>query len=751
MRLILALVLVLVAGLVGWFAGVGLGPDVERLLPSMGSDTVDTAVTGSTAATEGPPIRRVPQPIRVILGQNEAVAPEAPTDLTEPAAPEPAPAPATAPVRTITTTTGPEVDESALRYFARTGDKRRLDAEIARLRALYPDWVPPADPSAPEVFVDPELDAFWQLFSEGKYAEVRSGIAERREREPDWVPPDALIELLDEADARIRLTNASNAKQWKTVIDTAAATPSLLTCAYVDVLWRVAEAFANTERVPRALDAYSYILANCNDPAERLATMQKAIDVLPEAEIGPLLVYERDGEFAAVMDTMLRRRVGITAENPDLTSSPEDLARIEALAADEANAADALLLGWYYYRHKEPGRALDWFDKARQRDPASAKAVEGYTLALIDLDRFADAETASYEWNEKSEDNLAAYLIAAVGLLATDPPLKISEPVLQRMANVIVRVKSLQGGEQLGWYAYNLGQVRTAVRWFETVRRWDPDYEPAAYGLAVARWALKDRAGVNSIIREWGDRSERIANIGKPVRAGLRGSTPVVDVVVDEVVYERPRAIEPPASAETEVVTRVAPYAEPEVEVAVVTGGGGSSGGCTTSVPTRSLSPESALRRGWCLMDLNRPAEAAIAFEIALLSTSARTREDAAYGATLANLRTGVTDRASVAASAAPMSKKRQAELNLSILTQQATAAYADGRYVEAILALDERARHAPEQTDLMMLRGWSYFKLGRYPDAKRIFSAVALTGVADAQNGLAAVQAAQSGINKRF
>ncbi len=750
MRLILALVLVVVAGAVGWLAGAGIGPEVGRLLPPAAKEVVDSGVTGSTE-TEGRPIRRVPQPIRVIAQNQTPTTPAEPTDLTEPTAaepeaPDPAPAPATAPVRTITP--GPEVDESALRYFARTGDKRRLDAEIARLRALYPDWVPPADPSAPEIFVDPELDAFWQLFSEGKYAEVRSGIAERREREPDWVPPDALIELLDEADARIRLTNASNAKQWKTVIDTAAASPSLLTCAYVDVLWRVAEAFANTERMPRALDAYAYVLANCNDPAERLATMQKAIDVLPDSEIGALLVYERDGEFAAVMDTMLRRRVGLAAENPDLTSSPDDLARIEALAADEANAADALLLGWYYYRHKEPGRALDWFDKARKRDPASVKAAEGYTLALIDLDRFADAETAGYEWNERSEDNLAAYLIAAVGLLATDPPLKIAEPVLQRMANVIVRVKSLQGGEQLGWYAYNLGQVRTAVRWFETVRRWDPDYEPAAYGLAVARWALKDRAGVNSIIREWGDRSERIANIGKPVRAELRGSTPVVDVVVDEVVYARPRAIEPPAYVETEVVTRVAPYVEPEV--AVVTGGG-SSGGCTSAVPTRSLSPESALRRGWCLMDLDRPAEAAIAFEIALLSTSAKTREDAAYGASLANLRTGVTDRASVAAAAAPMSKKRQTELTLNILSQQATAAYTDGRYVEAILALDERARHAPEQTDLMMLRGWSYFKLGRYPDARRIFSAVAMTGVADAQNGLAAVQAAQSGINKRF
>jgi tetratricopeptide (TPR) repeat protein len=486
-----------------------------------------------------------------------------------------------------------------------------------------------------------------------------------------------------------------------------------------------------------------------------VATVQKAADLLPEADFEPLLVYEREGEFGPVKDLLLRRSVGLTAENPELTSSAEDLARIEELAADETNAADALLLGWYYYRHKEPGKALEWFDKARKRDPASAKAAEGYALALIELDRFADAETAAYDWNEKSEDNLAAYLIAAVGLLATDPPLRIAEPVLQRMAAVIVRVKSLQGGEQLGWYAYNLGQVRTAARWFETVRRWDPNYEPAAYGLAVARWALKDKAGVNAIVREWGDRSERIANIGKPVRAELRGSTPVVDVVVDDVeVTRRTRVVEPSAYAETEYVeteiVEVDPYVDVEPEVAVVTGGS-RSGSCGSSVPTRSLSPESALTRGWCLMDLNRPAEAAIAFEIAMLSTSARTREDAAYGASLANLRNGVTNQAAVAASAEPQSAKRRNELNLTILSQQATAAYADGRYLEAILALDERARHAPEQTDLMLLRGWSYYQLGRYPDARRIFEAVARTGVPDALDGIAAVQAAQSGINKRF
>jgi hypothetical protein len=57
----------------------------------------------------------------------------------------------------------PAVDETALRYFARQGDTRRLNAEIARLRSLYPDWTPPADPSKGPVVPDPQLDRLWSL------------------------------------------------------------------------------------------------------------------------------------------------------------------------------------------------------------------------------------------------------------------------------------------------------------------------------------------------------------------------------------------------------------------------------------------------------------------------------------------------------------------------------------------------------------------------------------------------------------
>ena len=49
-------------------------------------------------------------------------------------------------------------------------------------------------------------------------------------------------------------------------------------------------------------------------------------------------------------------------------------------------------------------------------------------------------------------------------------------------------------------------------------------------------------------------------------------------------------------------------------------------------------------------------------------------------------------------------------------------AAYRDERFVETLIALSERARLVPEQNDLLLIRGWSYFRLGRYEDAEKVF-----------------------------
>lgn len=96
----------------------------------------------------------------------------------------------------------PQVDETALRYFARQGDTRRLNVEIARLRPLYPDWTPPENPLKPPAVVDSQLDHMSQLFGKGQFAGVRDAIAARQSVEPGWTPPQNLVDLLALADVR---------------------------------------------------------------------------------------------------------------------------------------------------------------------------------------------------------------------------------------------------------------------------------------------------------------------------------------------------------------------------------------------------------------------------------------------------------------------------------------------------------------------------------------------------------------------
>jgi cellulose synthase operon protein C len=142
-------------------------------------------------------------------------------------------------------------------------------------------------------------------------------------------------------------------------------------------------------------------------------------------------------------------------------------------------------------------------------------------------------------------------------------------------------------------------------------------------------------------------------------------------------------------------------------------------------------------------MKLDRPAEAVIAFQGALSGGSAQSRQDAAYGLSLAYLRLGLTSQAAIASTQAPLQAGRARDLNLSILTQRILTDYQSGHYAQVLIGLDTRATLAPEQTDLLMLRGWSYFHLQRFTEARRVFETLAAAGNQDAAGGVEAVREA--------
>ncbi|GLQ38747.1 hypothetical protein GCM10007908_23670 [Rhizobium albus] len=702
------------------------------------------------------------EPTGAVSPAQPFAAQEQPAPAQEPpvVAQAPAQAPASAPAADQPM---PVIDETALRYFASQGDTRRLEIEIARLRALYPQWTPPADPLAVPESVDSLLEAIWMLYSQGRFAEAREAIATRQMNDPNWEPPVDLLDRLTLAEARERLVNASNLDQYETVIRIGSSNPGLLTCSEVDVLWRVAESFAMTERQGRARDAYRYVLTNCDNTAERLATMQNAAQLLSAEMRDELLALERfdnagAGEFAPVRDNIARDALAAAGDDDSLVIDAETLARVERLARQGDGASDARLLGWYYLGNDDAQTAEELFRMALERE-AEGDAAEGLALALIALDRFADAEDIVYPYRDENVERRGVYLAAAANLLAIEPRVVLSGDVLTRIVGEVAEARNAPAAQQLGWYARAYGQHETAGQWFASALQFDPEDEASAYGLALTRFQLADTAGLAELKRLWAGRSERIVLVGTP-QAEAAPAPPSLAPAGSPSPASAPSPAPAQAAplANTEPMTTPLAYtaeqpvqqappqaasvmaAAPRPQAIQQQAPARAAGGCTQTLNPESLSPASALARGWCLMDINRPLEAAKAFEVALRGQG-DTARDAAYGQSLAYLRAGLVDEAAVAAASAPMTAERAGELQANILSERASGAFEQRRYVEALMALDQRAQIAPERNDLMVLRGYAYLNLRRYGDAERVFQAVAGTGNRDGLRGLAAVR----------
>ena len=719
---------------------------------------LDQAPDGGATAASGPAAQEQAQAPLIVPQRQPAAGDSAAPDPAAASAASAAPAPAltVAPATASPSTASgaaagaasPEVDDSALRYFLQQGDARRAQAEMQRLHRLYPNWEPPAnlfDPNAP---MPSDVQPIWDLYGAGDYAAARRAVAERQAADPTWTPPDDLVAALDQAGERQRLLNAADVEQWETVLTIADGAPSILTCDNIEVLWRVAEAFARTGKEQRAVDAETYIVEHCPGAAPKVAALQKALDFLPVARIEALLARAvdppaSDPAFDVVRLEIARRQVSAANDDPALTAPAAALTRLATAALADGGAADALLLGFYAYRHGDAQGATGWFLYALQRG-GGAKAAEGYVLAMQELGRQIEAEPVAYEWRTAGRENMAAYLTAITTALTTGDASLIEQPVLDRFSRTVAEQRSPLGAQALGWYAYNAGQPEVAADWFSASLAWHPS-EVAAYGLGLAYRSLDDGPAFQDVLRTWIAQFPRLPELyvqggaaGATALSGTSARTGTAAVTAgarrtpmsadaesilrelglsdDRVARRAPPADEAlrlvsPASDRAAMAPESGPLA---LDEAAATGAG----------PRRTQgigcggAGAGTLAAGWCLMEQDRPFEAAQAFAQA-------GGGEAAFGAALAYLRMGLTRDAALAAARAPLDATRRHQIETSLVTQVATDAYERGKFTQALEALDQRRALAPEQNDLMMLRGWSYYEMGDFISARRMFEAV--------------------------
>ena len=187
-----------------------------------------------------------------------------------------------------------EDDLRALRYYISQNETDAVSAEIRRLQAAFPGWMPPADLSQVlQTGPTTEVDAIYAHIASGDLAGARQILTDARAKFPKWIPPADMLSRLDLAESQASFDAAIAAGNAQTALRLATATPSLLRCDRINNTWQVAELQAQTGNSAGALVAYRQILAACTNVPDIVATIEKANAVASTDDLSSLIARAR--------------------------------------------------------------------------------------------------------------------------------------------------------------------------------------------------------------------------------------------------------------------------------------------------------------------------------------------------------------------------------------------------------------------------------------------------------------------------
>jgi len=199
----------------------------------------------------------------------------------------------------------PAAELRALKYYVETGDRRSASAELARLKARYPDWAPPNDltrigsgASATDGPGD-EANRVWRLIEIGNLEAARGRLDHLKAVHPDWQPPAEMEELLSLAETQAAFDGAIAAGDAPAAIAAVRANPSILRCDRVNNAWQLATMQHKTGDTGAALATYRGVLGSCTDTGVLVATLQKAHSIGTPADTRTLAEFARARRPAA--------------------------------------------------------------------------------------------------------------------------------------------------------------------------------------------------------------------------------------------------------------------------------------------------------------------------------------------------------------------------------------------------------------------------------------------------------------------
>ena len=385
------------------------------------------------------------------------------------------------------------VDETALRYYAALKQTARVEAETRRLQRLDPAWKPPADLWESRLGSADET-ALWELFAADKIDALRAAIKARQEKEPNWTLSTELENKLRRKELRNSIIAGVQSKRWGEVATAAGNWRLEIDTSDVDTLWFLAESFAQVRRGADCRKVLESILASSSDPRERIATIHKALALLPMRDAEDLI---RTGkidaagisEFDDIAIDITRARIGaFLHDTPGNEISQPELTRFQDYASGVTDPDQVALLAWYALKRNDLRQALEHFKSAIAKG-GDAVVAHGLAHTLRRLGRLRDAEEVAYAWREPSPANSILFIDVLAEQL-TQGSATFEPERLARYAKVTLQTASGEGAQALAWYAYNSCQLDTAAEWFRRAMAWFPK-QTTTFGYALVLRRLK--------------------------------------------------------------------------------------------------------------------------------------------------------------------------------------------------------------------------------------------------------------------
>jgi cellulose synthase operon protein C len=387
-------------------------------------------------------------------------------------------------------------DDSALRYYMAMKQMDRVEAELQRLKRLYPDWAPPDNLfEALHLTVEDE-QPLWDLFTANRMDELRAAIEDRKRSEPGWSPSSDLARKVERRDVRQRLMAFWQRGELTELV--ALFGESEVDESDVEMIWIVAEAHAKTKNTREAIATYAIVLKTSKDQEQRIATIQKAMSTLRMIDVEELIKMGRTdaagrSEWHSIQIDITRQRISafLHDERPEKIPDPE-LKAFEAYAKDVNDDPNQPgLVGWYHYKIKAFRDSLEWFKLALKKG-GDAMIAHGLAHSLRELGLFRETEEVAYAWRDPLVNNAILFIDILERDLTKAIPPYIEPERLLRYAQVTMDMGSGEGAQGLAWYAYNTCQFQTAYEWFQRAVAWSPK-EATVYGLAITARRLKLR------------------------------------------------------------------------------------------------------------------------------------------------------------------------------------------------------------------------------------------------------------------